>query len=30
LASPTNACLESFVFAGFSSENRWPLFGNPA
>ena len=27
---PTNACLKSFVFAEFLSQNRWPLLGNSA
>jgi hypothetical protein len=27
---PMNVCLAFFVFAGFLSEKRRPLFGNPA
>jgi len=26
LASPTNACLDSLILAGFSTENRCPVF----
>jgi hypothetical protein len=27
---PTRSCLDPFDLAGFRSENRIPLFGNPA